>query len=130
MVNLAAKEDVIKPDAFIARFIKDTKDRTPEERGRFFEKCEELKKAHQTAVNQGVSEVQEEVDTHFIAFVEKNGYLYELDGRKAFPINHGECKEEELLAKSCDVIKKFIERDPTEIKFTIMALASAVEPTE
>ena len=127
MVNLADREEVVSSDSFIAKFIKDTKERTPDDRGRFFEKCDELKKAHQKAVHQGASEVQDDVDTHFIAFVQRGGELYELDGRKSFPINHGECKEEELLSKACAEIKKFMDRDPTEIKFTLMALAAPGE---
>lgn len=127
IVNIADNEEVAKSDSFFSRFKKETKDNTAEERGRLFEKSEELKAAHTTAVNQGVSAVEENVDTHFIAFIEKNGHLYELDGRKSFPINHGECKEDELLAKACETVKKFMERDPEENKFTIMALAAPGE---
>jgi len=29
------------------------------------------------------------VDHHFIGFVQKEGCIYELDGCKEFPINHG-----------------------------------------
>lgn len=39
----------------------------------------------------------EQVNFHFVAFVHKGGYLYELDGRKEFPINHGETDPEKLL---------------------------------
>lgn len=46
----------------------------------------------QEAAQQGVTaapSADEEVDLHFIAFVHRDGCLYELDGRKAGPINHG-----------------------------------------
>lgn len=33
------------------------------------------------------------MNSHFAAFVEKDGSLYELDGRKPFPINHGKCTD-------------------------------------
>lgn len=32
---------------------------------------------------------EEEVEEHFIAFIEKNGKLYELDGCKKCPVDHG-----------------------------------------
>ena len=33
--------------------------------------------------------MDDKVDFHFIAFVEKNGHLYELDGRKTGPVDCG-----------------------------------------
>ena len=51
-----------------------------------------------------------------------DGCLYELDGRKAFPINHGPTTQDTLLSDACTVIKQFMERDPTELRFTIVAL--------
>ncbi len=50
------------------------------------------------------------------------GHLYELDGRKKFPINHGPTSHETLLSDACKVIKMFMDRDPGEISFTIVAL--------
>lgn len=37
--------------------------------------------------------LDEDVDLHFITFVEADNHLYELDGRKLFPINHGKCTD-------------------------------------
>lgn len=50
------------------------------------------------------------------------------DGRKAFPINHGPSSADTLLEDACKVIRQFMERDPEEVKFTIVALAKT--PTE
>lgn len=56
--------------------------------------------------------------------MEKEGHLYELDGRKDFPINHGKTSKETLLIDTCNVIRQvFLERDPGEIRFTVLALA-------
>ncbi len=44
--------------------------------------------------------IEDDVDLHFIAFVEKDGELYELDGAKPFPINHGPIDENMLLEVS------------------------------
>ena len=73
------------------------------------------------------SSINTDVDTHFICFTEVGGCLYELDGRKAFPINHGSSSPETMLADACKVVKGFMERDPEEQRFTIVALAPAVD---
>jgi ubiquitin carboxyl-terminal hydrolase L3 len=52
-----------------------------------------------------------------------DGHLYELDGGKEFPINHGESSPDTLLEDACKVVQKFMARDPEELKFTIIALA-------
>ena len=41
--------------------------------------------------------LEEEINLHFIAFVHRDGSLYELDGRKPFPINHGPSSDDTLL---------------------------------
>lgn len=39
----------------------------------------------------------EVVVLHFVCFVERNGHIYELDGRKKSPINHGETSADKFL---------------------------------
>lgn len=117
------KPDLIGKGSYFEKYLANTKSLNFEERGNYFKKDKTLQEAHTKAVHEGSTEVQEEVNTHFIAFVEVDGSLYELDGRKNTPINHGACKAEELLPKACGVIQQFMERDPGEIRFTIMALA-------
>jgi hypothetical protein len=41
--------------------------------------------------------LEDDVDLHFIAFVQKDGNLYELDGAKPYPINHGATGDDNLL---------------------------------
>lgn len=57
-------------------------------------------------------------------------YTITLDGRKAFPINHGPTSADTLLEDACNVVKKFMERDPEEVKFTIVALCKTVAEEE
>lgn len=61
--------------------------------------------------------------THFIALIESGGILYELDGRKTGPVSHGPTTPMTLLQDSCKVVKKYMENDPEEMRFTIIALA-------
>ncbi|EPY72815.1 hypothetical protein CB1_081988001 [Camelus ferus] len=47
------------------------------------------------------------------------------NGRKPFPINHGETSDETLLEDAIEVCKKFMERDPDELRFNAIALSAA-----
>ena len=85
---------------------------------------------HEDAAAAGQSEqvdIDDDVMTHFISFVSVAGNLYELDGRKSQPINHGPCDTANLLEGACGVVKQFMERDPEELRFTMVALAAHVE---
>ena len=61
----------------------------------------------------------------FISFVAVDGDLYELDGRKAGPVNHGPTTPGNLLQDAVKVIKGFMERDPTAVQFNMVALGPA-----
>ncbi|PSN35359.1 Ubiquitin carboxyl-terminal hydrolase isozyme L3 [Blattella germanica] len=67
----------------------------------------------------------EPVNYHFVAFVHKDGDLYELDGRKSFPINHGSTSGETLLEDAAKVCQQYMKRDPDELHFTVVALTAA-----
>jgi ubiquitin carboxyl-terminal hydrolase L3 len=67
--------------------------------------------------------LDDELITHFVAFVCVNNKLYEMDGRKAGPVYHGPTTQANLLKDACTVIQKFMARDPDEMRFTMTALA-------
>uniref|UniRef100_A0A2K6U1L2 Ubiquitin carboxyl-terminal hydrolase n=1 Tax=Saimiri boliviensis boliviensis TaxID=39432 RepID=A0A2K6U1L2_SAIBB len=83
---------------------------------------------HETSAHEGQTEApskDEKVDLHFVALVRVDGHLYELDGWKPFPINHGETSDETFLEDAIEVCKKFMERDPDELRFNAIALSAA-----
>lgn len=54
----------------------------------------------QAAANEGQTkppELDEVVSLHFVALVERGGQLWELDGRKSGPVNHGPTSKQTLL---------------------------------
>lgn len=67
--------------------------------------------------------IDDRLITHFVALVNVNDTLYELDGRKEGPVNHGKTSATTLLQDACGVVKQFMSRDPEEMRFTILALA-------
>ena len=61
----------------------------------------------------------------FISFVACDGCLYELDGRKSGPVNHGATTAETLLQDAVKVIQGFMQRDPDAVQFNMVALGPA-----
>ncbi len=76
---------------------------TPEQRAEFLKSDDSMTSAHSDSANEGQTQapnVDDEVELHFIAFVQKDGVLYEFDGATDFPINHGEANSENFLEVS------------------------------
>ncbi|XP_078258421.1 ubiquitin carboxyl-terminal hydrolase isozyme L3 [Rhinoraja longicauda] len=109
----------------LKRFLVDSACLSPEDKGKYLEKDESIRVTHEFSAQEGQTEapsLDEKVDLHFISFVNVDGHLYELDGSKPFPINHGDTTDDCLLVDAIDVCKKFMQRDPDELRFTVMAL--------
>ncbi|KAI8099260.1 ubiquitin carboxyl-terminal esterase L3, isoform CRA_b [Halteromyces radiatus] len=125
--SLANNDDVINTNddkKLFPKIIKETKGMTPAERATYLEGCAELAQVHSDGAQQGQTEapsLEEQIYLHFICFVEINDQLYELDGRQAFPINHGKIQQS-LLYDAAIVMKGFMERDPEESNFSAIAL--------
>ncbi|KAL1925729.1 uncharacterized protein VTP21DRAFT_612 [Calcarisporiella thermophila] len=104
--------------------LKKCKTLTPEERAKALEEDDELAQVHMESAQEGQTKppnIEDEVDLHFVCFVEKDGHIFELDGARPGPIDHGECTD--LLHGSVKVVREYIERDPERHQFTLIALA-------
>lgn len=119
--------DLVKEGSYFSKFREDSFGKTPAEIGEQFKKSKDLCEKHKNSVKKGQTSIPNKVETHFIAFVEKDGFLFELDGRKKEPINHGECTPEGLTFMSCLIISQFMQRDPDNNKFTILAVGQKPE---
>lgn len=115
-------------DGYLKQFLDDSVSLSPEERGELLQKAEGIINAHKEIGREGQTEApepSEPVNYHFVAFVCKDGDLYELDGRKSFPINHGATSSDTLLEDAAKVVRDYMARDPDELHFTVVALAAA-----
>jgi ubiquitin carboxyl-terminal hydrolase L3 len=112
----------------LSKFFSDTRGLSPEERGKHLESDSAFSEAHDEVAQEGQTQApgrDERVDLHFVAFVEHNSSLYELDGRKDGPVKHGPTTQDTLLEDTAEVVKKFMARDPDNLNFTVVALAKA-----
>ncbi|KAL6423466.1 hypothetical protein ACFW04_010212 [Cataglyphis niger] len=126
--SVANNLDAIKlEDGFLKTFLDQTKGLSYTERGEHLENAQDIIDTHMESAQEGQTEAPAEdmeVYHHFVAFIHKDGSLYELDGRKSSPINHGPTTPETLLDDAARVCKEYMERDPTEVRFTAVALAA------
>lgn len=124
--NLPAQyANLIQGGSLLEKFFAKTKGKSSEEAGNIFQYDEELKEKHVEATKEGTTNVEHHMETanHFIAFVNVDGHLYELDGRKKFPINHGPTTGETLLADACTAAHRFIQREPENVNAGLIVLA-------
>ncbi|KAK9805650.1 hypothetical protein WJX72_010011 [[Myrmecia] bisecta] len=120
----------LAPGAFLERFFSDTASMTPEARGRYLEDppvdAPDIDKAHKAAAQEGDTTppaLDEVVDLHFVALVHQSGCLFELDGRKAFPINHGPSTPDTLFKDAIAVVRKFMSTTDS-VNFNLIALTT------
>ncbi|KAG8586226.1 hypothetical protein GDO81_005305 [Engystomops pustulosus] len=115
-------------DSALKKFLDESISLTPEERAKFLEKDESIRVTHESSAQEGQTEapnIDDKVDLHFVAFVHVQGHLYELDGNKPFPINHGTTSEDTLLEDAIEVCRKFMQLEPDELRFSVVAFSKA-----
>lgn len=116
----------IEQGSFFQEFQQETQSMSPSERASALEASKSLRGVHSTFANQGQTaapDASEKIELHFVAFVVKDGVLYELDGRRNAPVSRGASTDATLLEDSCQIIKQeYMARDPDEVRFTILAL--------
>ncbi|KAI8918572.1 hypothetical protein DFJ77DRAFT_530680 [Powellomyces hirtus] len=121
-------EELKLEDGPLKSILDQTANISPEERAEALETSKALAQVHEESSQEGQTAApprDSDVDLHFVCFVQKEGHVYEMDGRKPFPINHG--RSSDLLMDSVRVIKEFMARDPENLNFTVIALAPTQE---
>lgn len=131
LLNLTSDEE-INPgsSSYVKRMMERTKSLSPAERGIWLENDSEIEQAHLSSQSLGQSTVAgtEDVDTHFVAFLRKGKSVLELDGRREGPVVRGTVESDaEFASEALNVIKReFMDRNPDDVRFSILALAPAV----
>ncbi|GAA5805066.1 hypothetical protein EDC94DRAFT_585955 [Helicostylum pulchrum] len=126
--SLGSSDDEIIGPGLFNDIISQAKNASIEERVELLENSVELASVHEAAAYDGQTvapDREDAIDLHFVCFVEVDQHLYELDGRKAFPINHGKCSD--LVKSAAVVMRKYMERDPEETHFSAIALCKTEE---
>lgn len=124
LANQCADSD-FEPNSSIMEFIKESKQLEPEVKANKFESCEGIATAHERASVEGQTEApaaSESVEYHFISIIHNNNIIYEMDGRKHGPINHGPTTPETFLKDSIQVVKKFVDINPANPNFSMQAV--------
>eukprot|EP01112_Ceratiomyxa_fruticulosa_P022228 TRINITY_DN8080_c0_g1_i1.p1 TRINITY_DN8080_c0_g1~~TRINITY_DN8080_c0_g1_i1.p1 ORF type:complete len:230 (-),score=43.53 TRINITY_DN8080_c0_g1_i1:120-809(-) len=115
---------------FFQTFLDKTKALDPKGRADALVESDDLEQSHQVFANEGQSrppQPQDDIDLHFVAFVHHDGHLYELDGVKPFPINHGPTTQDNLLTDAIRVMKTVMDLEPAELRYTMVALVKTQE---
>jgi ubiquitin carboxyl-terminal hydrolase L3 len=113
------------PNSSLKSFIDLSKSLKPCEKAKLLETNKDICNAHQMCAQEGQTSapvLNRDVNHHFIAFVEKCGFLYQLDGRKEFPINHGKTTKDNFVSDAAKICQQFMSKDPNNLNFTVVAL--------
>jgi len=116
---------------FFADFLLKTRSAGAEERGRLFGSEQPLAAAADSSAKDESAqteapEADAHVDSHFVCFTPVEGHLYELDGTKEFPVNHGPTTPESFLRDAAKVIRNnFIEKLKDDPYFSLIAFGAA-----
>ena len=127
----------IQADSDLDKLVRQAMPLQPRERVELIEESEALESAHGAAASTGdtaAPAAESNVDLHFVCFVksEKNGHLYEMDGRRKGPLDRGPLgPDEDVLSDRALELgaKKFMERELEggDLRFSVVALAESFD---
>lgn len=110
----------------LKKFLDDTAGMSADERAKHFVENQAIKEAHNDVAAQGQCRPEaDEVNFHFIAFVNVNGQLYELDGKMKGAVHHCATKSETFVKDAAEICRGFMEREKGEVRFSAVALCQA-----
>ncbi|GMI41234.1 hypothetical protein TrCOL_g13427 [Triparma columacea] len=119
--------DCLEEGSWFETFFNKCEGKTGAENGALLEADEEIETKHTSAANSSanssaqVASADSNVNEHFVAFVEHNGGVYEMDGRRGGGegLFHGKGGLSEVVGRVC---QEYMARDPSSNKFSLVAL--------
>ncbi|GAA5846901.1 hypothetical protein JCM3766R1_000836 [Sporobolomyces carnicolor] len=126
LLHTLANTDVPLKEGPLTELFERAKDKSPRERADLLSTSDELASVHETTAQSGQTatpNLEDEVDLHFVTFINHKDHLVELDGRRNSPINHGPIKVG-LLEDTVEVVKRIMELTKS-IQFNLVTLGPA-----
>lgn len=114
----------------LSTFLAAARDLNPAQRAEKLEEDDQICESHDAAARDGQTSAparEDRVDYHFVAFVQVDGQLYELDGRKAGPVVVGPSSPDTFLSDAAAACRQYMVRDPENINFTVVALTARAD---
>lgn len=125
---------VLEPDGLLGTLLRQTENLPPDTRGKFMAEDEKVFSLNEQYAFQGdsarIPRNHGRTGNHFVAFVKKDGHLWELEGSRKGPIDRGEIGDGDLLSqKALDLgIRRIIDLKgdgDASLRFSCIALAKA-----
>ncbi|XP_053201643.1 ubiquitin carboxyl-terminal hydrolase isozyme L3-like [Panonychus citri] len=113
----------------LKKFIEDTKGLTPLAKAEVLMNTAVISDTLHEIAQTGQTEAPDptaNTDCHFVALTHINGHLYELDGRKPGPINHGPSSPATFLKDATRICQAYLDKSPQSFKFSALALCKDV----
>ena len=121
---------LLPPSSPLEAFLSSTSALSPQERAAALECDEAIVRCHDAAAKEGQTAppaLDEKVDLHYVALVEADGQVWELDGRREGAVASGSCGEGEFLEKAAGVCKGYMGRGEGSLQFTVLALTARMD---
>jgi len=113
-------------DGFFSQFMNQSSSSDPAERAVLLERDDKVEVAHSESASEGSGNIDMDTNLHFVCFVQKDGHLYELDGRRPNPVNHGASSPATVLQDTVRVVKQYMEVNTSDaLNWSLVALAQA-----
>lgn len=120
-------QSLLSPNSMVNKFKKENASKNIEQKSQAFAQSSDIKSSHSNVVESGTTSHLVENNNHFVAFINYSDHIYEMDGTKDFPINHGPTNSQTFLEDACREVKKFMNRDPENPNFSLLCLAKKDE---
>jgi len=129
----------VQPGTDLDKLLKRAVPLKPRERAQLLENTEALEKAHQAAAATGdtaAPQADDSVDLHYVCFVksEKNGHLWEMDGRRKGPLDRGVLGEDDDVLSATALnkgVRSFLKREEEvgggDLRFSLIVLAESLD---